>query len=134
MNKKKISVKSIFDNIKEDVVEGSQTVKEESSKIFEQVKKTAKELYESGVDAVDDVSEKVREYVDKYQNQQKMKEAIHLKKTLNAQLGDLIFHEFQKNESITKRYMTTNKMTELLDSIKKAEEQIEEIGKELDNH
>ncbi|MEM6735635.1 MAG: hypothetical protein AAF620_06135, partial [Bacteroidota bacterium] len=77
MNKKKISVKSIFDNIKEDVVEGSQTVKEESSKIFEQVKKTAKELYESGVDAVDDVSEKVREYVDKYQNQQKMKEAIH---------------------------------------------------------
>ncbi|MEM8937824.1 MAG: hypothetical protein AAGC64_00590 [Bacteroidota bacterium] len=134
MNKKKISVKSIFDNIKEDVVEGSQTVKEESSKIFEQVKKTAKELYESGVDAVDDVSEKVREYVDKYQNQQKMKEAIHLKKTLNAQLGDLIFHEFQKNKSITKRYMTTNKMTELLDSIKKAEEQIEEIGKELDNH
>ena len=133
MSQKKTSIKSIFDNIKEDVVEGSQTVKEESAKIFEQAKNAAKEIYESGVDVVDDVSDKVREYVEKYQNQQKMKEAIHLKKTLNAQLGDQLFHEFQKNGTISKRYMTTNKMTELFESIKKAEEEIEKIGKELDN-
>ncbi len=134
MNKNNISIRSIFENIKEEVVEGSHVVKEESSKIFEQVKKAAQEVYESGADVVDDVSDKVREYVEKYQNQQKMKQAVHLKKTLNAQLGDQLFHEFQKNGTITKRYMTTNKMTELLESIKKAEEEIEEIGKELDDN
>ena len=132
MNKNSRSIRSIFDSIKEDVVEGSQTVKEESGKIFEQVKKTAKELFDSGVETVDDVSDRVREYVEKYQTQQKMKEAVHLKKTLNAQLGDQLFHEFQKNGTISKRYMTTKKMTELLDSIKKAEEEIEKIGRELD--
>lgn len=132
MNKKNKSIRSIFENIKEEVSEGSQTVKEESSKIFDQVKKAAKEIYESGVDTMDDVSDKVREYVEKYQNQQKMKEAVHLKKTLNAQLGDQLFHEFRKNGTITKRYMTTNKMTQLLNSIEKAEEEIKEIGKELD--
>lgn len=132
MSKKNISIRSIFENIKEDVVEGSQAVKEESSKIFQQVKVAAKEIYESGVDTVEDVSDRVREYVEKYQNQQKMKQAVHLKKTLNAQLGDQLFHEFQKNGTLTKRYMTTNKMTQLLNSIQKAEEEIEEIGKELD--
>ncbi|MEM6643654.1 MAG: hypothetical protein AAF616_11800 [Bacteroidota bacterium] len=129
----KKSIKSIFDNIKEDVIEGSQTVREESSKIFEKVKVTAKEIYDSGVDTIDDVSDKVRDYVEKYQNQQKMKEAVHLKKTLNAQLGDRIYHEFQKNGTISKRYMTTNKMTQLLASIEKAEEEINKIGEELDN-
>ena len=132
MSTNKKSIKSIFDSIKEDVIEGSQTVKEESSKIFEQAKNTAKELYESGADAVDDVSDKVREYVEKYQNQQKMKEAVHLKKTLNAQFGDEVFHEFQKNGTVSKRYMTTNKMTQLLNSIETAEKEIEAIGKELD--
>ena len=133
MSKNNVSIRSIFENLKEEVVEGSQVVKEESGKIFEQVKKVAQDVFESGSDVVDDVSDKVREYVEKYQNQQKMKQAVHLKKTLNAQLGDQLFHEFQKNGTISKRYMTTKKMTELLESVKKAEEEIEAIGQELDN-
>jgi cell division septum initiation protein DivIVA len=126
------SIKNIFDNIKEEVSEGAATLGEESSKIYQQVKVKAKELFDSGSEAVDHVSDRVREYIEKYQNEQKIKELEFQKKTLNAQLGDQVFHEFQKNGTVSKRYMTTNKMTELLNSITQTEKEIEELGKELD--
>ena len=36
MSKNNVSIRSIFETLKEEVVEGSQVVKEESGKIFEQ--------------------------------------------------------------------------------------------------
>ena len=47
-------------------------------------------------------------------------------------LGDAVFHEFKKNSAISKRFISTRKMTTLFDQIEKVDRQILKIGKNLD--
>ena len=51
---------------------------------------------------------------------------------LNARFGDAVYHEFKKNGTVAKRFLTTKKMTTLLGEIEQVDKEILRIGKELD--
>jgi hypothetical protein len=61
-----------------------------------------------------------------------MKQLIREKEELTSILGDAVFHEFKKNGTVSKRFLTTKKSQELISSIEEIDKQILKLGKELE--
>jgi len=125
---------AIFDDIKIYVSEGAKALSEMSAELFEEVKEKAEELYEAGYEKFEQASGVVQDYIDKYQSNKEIKALTEEKMTLYISLGDKLFHEFKKNDRISKRFLSTNKMSTLFSKIESVDKKILQIGKELDKN
>ena len=123
---------SFFQEFKENVTEGAKALGNMSADIFEDVKEKAEDVYETGSDKFDQAAGVVHSYVDQYKGEKEIKELSQERNELNGILGDMVFHEFKKTGSITKRFLTTKKSSELLNSIEKVDLKILQLGKALD--
>jgi hypothetical protein len=129
---KKSKFSAFFKEFKENISESAQALNKMSYELIEEVKERAEELYEAGSEKFEQASGVVQSYVDRYKSDQEIRSLTKEKDELLANLGDLIYHEFKKNGTIAKRFMTTQKMTVLLESIESIDKKILKIGKELD--
>jgi hypothetical protein len=121
-----------FEDVKEYVSEGAKALSEMSAELFEEAKEKAEELYEAGYEKFEQASGVIQDYINKYQSNREIKNLTQEKMKLFVNLGDKLFHEFKKNGSISKRYLTTKKMNELFAEIESIDKEILHIGKELD--
>jgi len=126
------SLSAIFDDIKIYVSEGAKALSEMSAELFEEVKEKAEELYEAGYEKFTQASGVVQDYINKYQSNQEIKSLTEEKMKLFINLGDKLFHEYKKNDRISKRFLSTNKMSTLFSKIESVDKRILQIGKELD--
>ena len=123
---------SIFSDLKDNVSEGAKALGNMSVELFEEAKEKAEDFYESGSEKFEQASGVVQNYVTQYKDERQMKKLTSEKNELNSLLGDAIFHEFKKNGTIAKRFMSTKKITDLVGQIGKVDKNILKIGKELD--
>ena len=123
---------AIFDDIKIYVSEGAKALGEMSAELFEEVKEKAEELYEAGYEKFEQASGVVQDYIDKYQSNKEIKALSEEKMMLLINLGDKLFHEYKKNDRISKRFLSTKKMSILLSNIEAVDKKILQLGKELD--
>jgi hypothetical protein len=130
--KKRSKLSDFLDEVKENVTEGAQALSKISAEIFEEVKEKAEELYEAGYDKFEQASGIVQDYINKYQSNREIKNLTEEKMKLFINLGDKLYHEFKKNGTISKRYLTTKKMDALFSDIESVDKKILQIGKELD--
>ena len=123
---------AFFKEFKENVTESASALNKMSYDLLEEVKEKAEELYEAGSEKFEQASGVVQSYVERYKTDQEIRSLTKEKNELLASLGDSVYHEFKKNGTISKRFMTTQKMTVLLESIESIDKKILKIGKELD--
>lgn len=124
---------SFFSEFKENVSEGAKALANISTDIFEEVKEKAEDLYGKGAEKFEQASGVVENYVDRYKGEKEIKQLTKEKEELNGILGSIIYHEFKKNGSVSKRFLTTKKSSELFSSIESIDKRILKLGKELDN-
>lgn len=132
LKKESKSLSAIFDDIKVYVSEGTKALGEMSAELFEEVKEKAEELYEAGYEKFEQASGVVQDYIDKYQSNKEIKALSEEKMMLLINLGDKLFHEYKKNDRISKRFLSTKKMSILLSNIEAVDKKILQLGKELD--
>jgi len=132
-NKKDSGLGTFLEGIKEHISEGAQALSKMSTELIEELKERAEELYEAGSDKFEQASGVVQSYIDRYKNDIEIKSLNKEKTKLHAKLGDVLFHEIKKNGTISKRFLTTRKMSTILSSIEKIDKKILQKGKELDN-
>jgi hypothetical protein len=125
-------ISSFFKEFKENVTEGAKTLASLSSEVFEDAKEKAEEWYEIGSEKFEHASGVVQSYVDRFKSEKAMKQLIREKEELTSILGDAVFHEFKKNGTVSKRFLTTKKSQELISSIEEIDKQILKLGKELE--
>ncbi len=130
--KKDSRIGSFFDGLKENISEGAEALNKMSAELISEVKEKAEELYEAGSEKFVQASGVVQGYIDQYKNDQEIKALNKEKEALHAKLGDVVYHEFKKNGTITKRFMTTKKMTGLLTGIEEVDKKILKKGRALD--
>jgi hypothetical protein len=131
VNSSRFSV--FFKNIKENVSEGAKALANLSSDLLEDVKEKAEDFYGKGAEKFVQASGVVENYIDHYKGEKEIKQLTKEKEDLNEILGSSIYHEFKKNGSISKRFLTTKKSEELFSSIESIDKRILKLGKELDN-
>ena len=122
----------VINDIKENVTEGAKVLRDMSAELMEEAKEKAEELYEAGYEKFEQASGVVQDYVDRYKGNREIKKLIEQKAELTSRFGDVVFHEFKKNGSIGKRYLTTKKMSTLIREIELVDKEILRIGQELD--
>lgn len=123
---------SFFGEFKENISEGAKALKDISSDLFEDAKDKAEDLYGRGSEKFEQASGVVESYVDRFKNEKDIKRLSVEKGELTSILGDSIYHEFMKNGTIAKRFLTTKKMAELFASIESVDKEILKLGRELD--
>lgn len=123
---------AFFKDVKENVSDGAKALANISADIFEDVKDKAEELYGKGAEKFEQASGVVESYVDHYKGEKEMKQLTKEKDELNAILGSSIYHEFKKNGTVSKRFLTTKKSDDLISSIESIDKRILQLGKELD--
>jgi hypothetical protein len=123
---------TFFKEFKENVSEGAKALANISSDILEDVKEKAEDLYGKGAEKFEQASGVVENYVDRYKGEKEIKQLTKEKDDLNVILGSSIYHEFKKNGSISKRFLSTKKSEELFASIESIDKRILKLGKELD--
>ncbi len=123
---------SFFQEFKDNVTEGAKALASLSADVLEDVKERAEELYETGSDKFEQASGVVHSYVDRFKGEQEIKQLSKEKSELTAILGDAVYHEFRKNGTVSKRFLTTKKSEKLISSIEEVDKKILKIGKELD--
>jgi len=131
--KKESRFSAFFQEFKENLTEGAEALSNISADIMEEVKDKAEDLYEKGSGKFEQASGVVHDYIDRYNGQEEIKDLSKEKEDLNAVLGDTIFHEFKKNGTVSKRFLTTNKMTQLFKSIENVDKEILRIGRKLES-
>ena len=125
---------TFLNDIEENITEGARSFQKMSQEVLEEVKDKAEQLYEAGSEKFDQASAIVHNYIDQYQGHREIKSLSEEKTELQAKLGDTLFHEFKKNGSLSKRFLTTKRMTTLMDNIEAVDKKILELGKELDKN
>jgi hypothetical protein len=130
--KKDSRFSTFFEEIKEHISEGAQALSQMSAELIEEVKEKAEELYEAGSEKFEQASGVIQSYIDRYKNDMEIKSLNKEKIQLNSKLGDVLFHEYKKNGTISKRFLTTKKMSALISSIETIDKKILQKGKELD--
>ena len=131
--KKKGSVFSNFlHEFKDNIAEGAKIVSSKTHEWFDEAKEKADELYELGAEKYEQASTVVHNYADKYKGKKEIKELSLGKSELYTAFGDCVFHEFKKNGTIAKRFLTTKKTSSIIKQIENIDKQILRIGKELD--
>jgi hypothetical protein len=130
--KKDSRFSSFLDEIKGHISEGAQALSKMSAELIEEVKEKAEELYEAGSEKFEQASGVIESYIDRYKNDMEIKSLQKEKIDLNAKLGDVLYHEFKKNGRISKRFLTTKKMSALFSGIEQVDKKILQKGKELD--
>ncbi len=133
-SKKTKSLSTIFNDIKTYVSEGTKSLGEMSAELFEEVKDKAEELYEAGYEKFVQASGVVQDYIDRYQSNKEIKDLSEEKIMLLANLGDKLFHEYKKNDRISKRFLSTKKMNTLFSNIESVDKKILQLGRELDKN
>lgn len=123
---------SFFGEFKENLSEGAKALKNISSDLFDDVKDKAEDLYGKGSDKFEQASGVVESYVDRFKNEKEIKLLTKEKIELTSILGDTVYHEFKKNGTVSKRFLTTKKSEELFASIEAVDKQILKLGRELD--
>jgi len=131
-NTTKTRISNFLNDVKSNITEGAAALSKMSGEFIEEVKEKAEELYEAGYEKFEHASAVVQDYIDRYEGNREIKELKEEKKELNALLGDAVFHEFKKNGTVSKRFLTTKKMSALMDDIQKVDKKILKIGKDLD--
>ena len=136
MKKQSKSKESSFNNFlkefKDNIAEGAKSIGEKTHEWFEEAKDKADDLYEMGSEKYEQASTVVLNYTEKYKGEKEVKE-LSVKKTVQLTLlGDHIFHEFKKNNAISKRFLSTKKMNAVMHEIELIDKRILKIGKELD--
>lgn len=131
-SKSKSKLTELFSDIKENITEGAKALGTMSADLLEEAKEKAEELYEAGTEKFEQASGVVHDYIDRYKGNQEIKRLTSEKSELNATLGDAVFHEFKKNGTVAKRFLTTKKMSALISEIEQVDKEILRIGKELD--
>ncbi|MEM9327261.1 MAG: hypothetical protein AAGA85_16450 [Bacteroidota bacterium] len=121
-----------LNDIEENITEGARAFKKMSQEVLEEVKDKAEQLYEAGAEKFEQASAIVQNYIDQYEGHKEIKSLSVEKTELQSKLGDTLFHEFKKNGTISKRFLTTKRMTTLMDNIEAVDKKILELGKELD--
>jgi len=132
LDKAKSKLKDWMTDIRENVSEGARAFSEMSSDLLEETKVRAEELYEFGAEKFEQASAAVYDYSERFKNNQEMRRLTKEKNELTARFGDMVFHEFKKNGSVSKRFLTTKKMEAITAEISDLDKQIIKIGKELD--
>ncbi len=125
-------ISAFFSEIKNNLSEGALALSKMSSELIEEAKEKAEELYEAGSEKFEQASGVVQSYVDRYRTDQEIRSLNKERDELYARLGDLVFHEFKKNGTVSKQFMTTKKMSVLISSIETIDKKILKKGKELD--
>ncbi len=121
-----------LNDIEENITEGARAFQKMSKEVFEDVKEKAEHLYEAGAEKFEQASGIVQNYIDQYQGHREIKALSDEKTELQAKLGDTLFHEYKKNGTIAKRFLTTKRMSTLMDNIEAVDKKILELGRELD--
>jgi hypothetical protein len=130
--KKDYRLSTIFEDIKENISEGAQTIGKKTSDLLEDIKEKAEELYEAGSEKYEQAAGTVQGYIDQYQNDREIKSLQKEKTILYTRFGDILYHEFKKNGTISKRFLTTKKMSELTGEIESIDKKILKQGRSLD--
>ena len=130
--KKDYRLSTIFEDIKENISEGAQTIGKKTSDLLEDIKEKAEELYEAGSEKYEQAAGTVQGYIDQYQNDREIKSLQKEKTVLYTRFGDILYHEFKKNGTISKRFLTTKKMSELTGEIESIDKKILKKGRSLD--
>ncbi|SNS53127.1 hypothetical protein SAMN05421640_0546 [Ekhidna lutea] len=127
-------ISTFFKGVKENLSEGARVLATISTEVFEEAKEKAEELYEKGSDKFEQASGVVESYVEKFQGEKEIKQLSKEKEELCSILGDAVYHEFRKNGTVSKRFLTTKKSEKLILSIKEVDKRILRIGKQLDKN
>ncbi|MBR9999499.1 MAG: hypothetical protein KFF73_11030 [Cyclobacteriaceae bacterium] len=130
--KKDSRLTTFFEDIKENITEGAQTIGKISSELIEEVKEKAEELYEAGSEKYEQASGVVHGYIDRYKNDIEIKSLNKDKNDLLTRFGSILYHEFKKNGTISKRFLTTKKMSALTSEIETIDKKILKKGQSLD--
>jgi hypothetical protein len=130
--KKDYRLSTIFEDIKENISEGAQTIGKKTSDLLEDIKEKAEELYEAGSEKYEQAAGTVQGYIEQYQNDREIKSLQKKKTELYTRFGDKLYHEFKKNGTISKRFLTTKKMSELTGEIESIDKKILKKGRSLD--
>ena len=123
---------AFFKEFKGNVSEGTKSLASLSAEILDEVKDKAEDLYGKGAEKFEQASGVVEGYIENYRYEKEIKELSKEKEELNAILGSSIYHEFKKNGTVSKRFLTTKKTTEIISSIESIDKRILKLGKELD--
>jgi hypothetical protein len=130
--KKDSRLSTFFEEIKENISEGAHTIGKVSSEFIEEVKEKAEELYEAGSEKYEQASGTVQGYIDQYKNDREIKTLNKDKNDLFTTFGSLLYHEFKKNGTISKRFLTTKKISSITSEIEMIDKKIMKKGRSLD--
>lgn len=123
---------TFFDGIKENIAEGAHTIGQKTSDFFDDVKEKAEELYEAGSEKYEQAAGAVQGYIDHYKNDREIESLKKDRNELYTKFGDVLYHEFKKNGTISKRFLTTKKMSAITSEIETIDKKILKKGRSLD--
>ncbi|MEA1876760.1 MAG: hypothetical protein U9N86_07835 [Bacteroidota bacterium] len=121
----------IFDNVKENIVDGSKVIQKESAAVLGKVKEKSSEAYDAGTGAVETITGKVQDYSIQQKLQKEQSKLEQRKEDLLKQFGEITYKEYAKNGVISKRLLTTKKVDALVVEIKAITTRQNEINKSL---
>ncbi len=131
-SKSKIDI--LWNDFRDNLSEGAKVFSQMSTEFLEEIKEKAEDLYEAGSEKFEQSAAVVHNYIDEYKGNKEISQLTREKEALNVILGDTVFHEFKKNGTVSKRFLTTKKMMNLFDQIELVDRQILKIGRNLDHN
>ena len=120
-----------LDDVKENIAEGTKVVHEKSSEVFGKVKEKTTDVYEAGTEAIENVTEKVHDFTERQKLQKELNSKKEQREEQVKQFGEAVLQEYLQKGSVLKRFLTTKKMSELVNKIKALDKSMEKITKQL---
>lgn len=118
--------KKLIENVTENVVEGAAFV---SEKVIE----TSAKAYEAGSELVAETSEKIHDFTTKQAMQKELNRLTKRQKELVSVFGKSTLEYYLKNDAVKKSFLTTQKMSSLVEEYTSNSTKMEKLENELNN-
>lgn len=102
--------------------------------LLKQLKKGLAQAYESGTKAAENIAQTARYYAEKYQHEAAVKKFRQKRDELTAELGRLIFQQFQEKGALTGAFFKEKAPSAIIEQIQGLEKEIVLFGYDLDRY
>ncbi|HHP7241806.1 MAG TPA: hypothetical protein ACFCUD_09040 [Cyclobacteriaceae bacterium] len=140
-NKLRESLEEFLGEFRENVMEGAKEVGKISAEVFQKVKEDVSDYYESKIkhtniyktsnESFEKVSQNIKNAIDKFKGNWQMKQLSNERDQFAKEFGMAVYHEYMKNESVHKQFLTTKKISKMIEEIHDREEKILETANKL---
>ncbi len=140
----KSKVREFVQESRENIVEGAKKVNEVYNELYEKVepnvsdfyankvKPKARNIYKSGSETFEHVAQRIHGIVEDFKHDLEIRNMTHERNKSVLDLGLSTYHEFMKNGTVTKKFLTTKKIADLMDNIQRKEEEILLAGSKME--